>query len=323
MREKSFCFFRNSTKNQPKQSACLSPIRMQTSLITLTITISLLLLYLLQTLGVYLLIGLSDTVLHWISIEALGQLFTILLYPTAFFLPFLGLAKLSSISLWEMVKNPPDLSVCFAATGICLGCSVLLEVLLSSLRAPMIRQSVSFVIADPLAAGLSVIHIVLLSALIEEIVYRGILLKILRPFGDWMAIFWCAVLFALMHRNPVQLPNAFLMGLLLGYFVVQTCSVWTGILIHLSNNLLVILWEMGLLGCTFSAAVLLNILRFGLLVCMGILGVYTLWKRQMPLKLSLTDLSFTKIKQLLTIFLHPSIWMLAALFGWIFYLGVG
>ena len=62
----------------------------------------------------------------------------------------------------------------------------------------------------------------------------------LRRHGDAFALILSSTLFALMHYNIYMVLNAFLMGLLIGYFVIRTGSIITGILMHLANNLLTV-----------------------------------------------------------------------------------
>ena len=86
-----------------------------------------------------------------------------------------------------------------------------------------------------------VVNLVAIPALVEEITYRGIILGTLRPYGDKFAIIISAVFFALLHRNMAQFPNALLLGLALGYFMVKTNSIWTTMILHATNNLLVLI----------------------------------------------------------------------------------
>ena len=60
----------------------------------------------------------------------------------------------------------------------------------------------------------------------------------LRCFGDGVALLVSAIFFALAHFNAMQAANAFLMGLIIGYFVLRTGSLWTGIILHFIINLL-------------------------------------------------------------------------------------
>jgi membrane protease YdiL (CAAX protease family) len=91
---------------------------------------------------------------------------------------------------------------------------------------------------SPFAMILFVISIAIAPPLFEEFVFRGVILHSLRKFGDGFAIFVTAILFGAMHQTIPQAINAFIIGLALGFFVVKTGSLWTGILLHFVNNLL-------------------------------------------------------------------------------------
>lgn len=73
-------------------------------------------------------------------------------------------------------------------------------------------------------------------ALIEEMALRGVVMQPLRRYGDWYAIICSAIIFGLMHCNLLQIPFAFIAGIAIGYAVIVTESVWTGIIIHFCNN---------------------------------------------------------------------------------------
>lgn len=79
----------------------------------------------------------------------------------------------------------------------------------------------------------------LLAPLSEEIVMRGAILKELlksEKLGVWGAIAVSALMFALIHMNPVQMPHAFLTGLLLGWMYWRTGSILPGVAYHWANN---------------------------------------------------------------------------------------
>ncbi len=95
---------------------------------------------------------------------------------------------------------------------------------------------------------------VLVPALAEEYVCRGVILQSLRKYGDSAAIFISALFFALMHGNMSQAPFAFFLGIFIGRMVVLTESLWTGIAIHVVNNLYAVV--MLILNQTVSTVVL-------------------------------------------------------------------
>ena len=79
----------------------------------------------------------------------------------------------------------------------------------------------------------------LLAPLGEEIVMRGAILKELlksEKLGVWTAITISALMFALIHMNPAQMPHAFLIGLLLGWMYWRTGSILPGVAYHWANN---------------------------------------------------------------------------------------
>lgn len=79
----------------------------------------------------------------------------------------------------------------------------------------------------------------LLAPLSEEIVLRGAVLRALLKssmLSTWGAITISALLFALIHMNPAQMPHAFIIGLLLGWMYYRTGSILPGVAYHWANN---------------------------------------------------------------------------------------
>lgn len=78
----------------------------------------------------------------------------------------------------------------------------------------------------------------LLAPLAEELVFRGAVLKSLLQWkqNPWVGIVISAILFALIHMNPAQMPHAFLVGLLLGWMYWRTDSIVPGVVYHWVNN---------------------------------------------------------------------------------------
>ena len=78
----------------------------------------------------------------------------------------------------------------------------------------------------------------LLAPLSEELVFRGAILRELLKWKEnpWIGIFISAMLFSLVHMNPVQMPHAFLVGILLGWLYYRTNSIIPGVIWHWVNN---------------------------------------------------------------------------------------
>ncbi len=82
--------------------------------------------------------------------------------------------------------------------------------------------------------------IALTPALCEETLFRGMLLAGLRRWGPYAAIGLTALFFGLLHASIYRLLPMILLGLMLGYAVWRSGSLYCSILIHLLNNSLVV-----------------------------------------------------------------------------------
>ena len=85
-------------------------------------------------------------------------------------------------------------------------------------------------------AGYAVVG--LLAPLAEEVVFRGAILRSLLRWtqNHWLAIAVSALIFAIVHMNPAQMPHAFATGLLLGWMYYRTDSILPGVVYHWVNN---------------------------------------------------------------------------------------
>jgi sodium transport system permease protein len=89
--------------------------------------------------------------------------------------------------------------------------------------------------------------VALTPALCEETFFRGLMLSGLRRWGPWAAIGITALLFGLLHGSIYRLLPAFMLGLVLGYAVWRSGSLYCSILIHALNNGLIatLVWSNG------------------------------------------------------------------------------
>ena len=78
----------------------------------------------------------------------------------------------------------------------------------------------------------------LMAPLVEELVFRGAILRALLRWksNPWIGIVISAVMFSVIHMNPVQMPHAFLIGILLGWMYYRTDSIVPGVVYHWVNN---------------------------------------------------------------------------------------
>lgn len=78
-------------------------------------------------------------------------------------------------------------------------------------------------------------------AITEELFFRGALQGLLRPCGSAVAIFGPALLFALLHLDPIQGLTALVCAVFLGWLAERSGSILPGILLHFTNNCLAFL----------------------------------------------------------------------------------
>ena len=90
---------------------------------------------------------------------------------------------------------------------------------------------------------LMVLSLAIFPAITEELVFRGIILKEYKSCGSVFSILLSAVLFAFVHFDLRQFPIYVALGMLLGWMVFITRSVWAAVIIHAAYNLYVIFFE--------------------------------------------------------------------------------
>ena len=110
-------------------------------------------------------------------------------------------------------------------------------------------------------------------AIVEEFAFRVVVLGSLRRFSDSFAIFASAALFGLVHGNFIQIPFAFLIGLVFAYVTINTGSVIPAIIIHFLNNFNSCI--MALIGKNFPLYVQV-LVSYGIIIVVGILGALSL-----------------------------------------------
>lgn len=146
-------------------------------------------------------------------------------------------------SLGNIPYNPPkdktkSLLLILIGFGGCLASNYLTAILRTMGEAIGIYSN--YTALDDPSSTPDVIMIFIGSAiippLVEEFALRGVLLQSLKKYGNVFAIVSSAFVFGVFHGNAVQMPFAFLCGLFLGYAVIASESLWTGVIIHALMN---------------------------------------------------------------------------------------
>lgn len=140
----------------------------------------------------------------------------------------------------KFVKNP--LTIVMMITGTLAIYSF--DVLLASLTAALSPASEEFysTMMDIALGGspvLAWITLAILAPINEELIFRGIILrKSSKAFTKVLPIILVqAILFGIMHLNPIQSIYAMVIGLFLGYIAYKSKSVIPSILLHALNNI--------------------------------------------------------------------------------------
>ena len=99
-----------------------------------------------------------------------------------------------------------------------------------------IENTTSILPSDGAELFLQFVVLCVLPAITEELFFRGALQGLLRPCGSATAIFGPALLFALLHLDPIQGLTALVCAVFLGWLAERSGSILPGMLLHFVNN---------------------------------------------------------------------------------------
>lgn len=102
---------------------------------------------------------------------------------------------------------------------------------------------------DMAASPIGLFTMGVVSPVVEEFVFRESVLghMLHRGMQKWMAIIISSLLFGVIHMNPVQIPFAAGIGLVLGIIYYKTGNIVITSIIHIINNSLAA-WQLNLMG---------------------------------------------------------------------------
>ncbi len=118
----------------------------------------------------------------------------------------------------------------------------------------------------------------------EELMHRGFLLSAYERRGSYKAVVMVSILFGLFHFDITNLAGPIFLGLIIGYYVVRTDSIFAGILAHFLNNSFAEVIQyfnrdyvrpetISLTGEELIGVVILGV--FGLIITAGLLFAFT------------------------------------------------
>ena len=185
--------------------------------------------------------------LSTVAIEILYQMFYCLGYLACFILPALMLRHLIrragyfyrpmqtavKFSPWWLLAIPIGVALVFAASHFNV---VLADDFIPLSYLEDMTWGARQVALEPYELVLQFLTVCIVPGFCEEFLFRGAILENCLPFGRTRAIFISALLFSLMHQDPVQIFYTFVAGILFGVVYERTRSIWLVILMHIFNN---------------------------------------------------------------------------------------
>ena len=180
-----------------------------------------------------------------VTAEVGYQLFYAAVYLASFMLPVVFLKKMirkagfSYIPMRASLKITPWLPlVLFAGIAVILATAYLNATMVSIFSffdfGKLLPQSSST--RAWYTVILEFLVLCMVPAVCEEFLFRGAILSNLLPFGRTNAILISALLFGLMHQNFAQFFYAFCAGIVLGLVFERTESIWSCMILHMTNN---------------------------------------------------------------------------------------
>ena len=142
--------------------------------------------------------------------------------------------KINDIIAFSKPKAPV-FPLVMIGLGVCMFSNIVAGVFASfmpfELKMPQLETP-----TNPFGAAVYIISASLFPAFLEEFFFRGAIYGSLKKFGKVTAVVVSSILFSLIHGNLVQIPFAFVAGLILGFVTAESDSIWPAIIIHFINN---------------------------------------------------------------------------------------
>jgi membrane protease YdiL (CAAX protease family) len=139
------------------------------------------------------------------------------------------------------LRLPRSIPAALRLLGVALVAVYVFEVVYSQLAHPGNEQGLTPAHWEPhhaLAYVVNGIVICTFVPFVEELTYRGLGYSLLERFGRWPAILAVGLLFGLAHGLVVSLPIIVAFGSVLAWIRARTGSVYPGMLLHATFNLI-------------------------------------------------------------------------------------
>jgi membrane protease YdiL (CAAX protease family) len=142
------------------------------------------------------------------------------------------------------LRRPRSIRTAGELLGLAIVGIYIFEVAYSTLAHPGNEQGLTPAHWEPAHAAAYVANGIVICTFIpfvEELTFRGLGYSVLEPFGRWPAIVAIGLIFGLAHGLIVSLPVIAALGSVLAYIRSRTDSVYPGMLLHSSFNLVALI----------------------------------------------------------------------------------
>jgi len=139
------------------------------------------------------------------------------------------------------LRRPHSIRAALRLLGIALVAVYVFEIAYGRLAHPGNEQGLTPSHWEPRHALAYVVNGIVICTVVpfaEELTYRGLGYSLLERFGRWPAILLVGLLFGLAHGLVVSLPIIAVFGCVLAWIRARTGSVYPGMLLHASFNLI-------------------------------------------------------------------------------------
>ena len=131
------------------------------------------------------------------------------------------------------------------------------------------------------AVAFEILYLLIVAPIAEELIFRGLVLKTIAPYGKKLAIVVSAALFGLMHGNLNQFLGAFVCGIVFAAIDVKYGSILPSIIIHMLNNSLPLILNIG----NALDSKIITVIYFVLLYSILLIGVFVIAKNLYSFKI--------------------------------------
>ena len=197
--------------------------------------------------ALYVLISIIASLLLLISQNVVTEIFSLIVSPLSMAIVIINFSKSDKTPTKKLVginKFSPVwvLGALLLSVGMFFGLGFINDLIAKLLN--LLGFNVSEIVVNINSVYKLILYSVTLAiipAVIEEFFFRGLILKSLSGVKILPTILYCALVFALYHRNATQLVYQFIFGGFLALLTIKSKSVIPAIISHFINNFAIII----------------------------------------------------------------------------------